>query len=293
MYASSKIKQTKELTFMKETNPVNVQDIEEISLADIIYFFNRNRKVIALTTLGLSFLAISFSLIKPIQYQKQITLSVRPAPTAISDFPVMDVNQASTLAVKFLQNLKLDQTTVQPQYDATTQQIDLRVRSPNSSALTNAEPKIVNQLETSFGKMLSNSIQSSLTSKEIAIQRSKRILEQLQQQSSQFSPTNEFRIGVVENQRAQQLAYIAQLEFDKQYLKQAQKNLADFTAQAISIQVLAESDKPQQPRSLVAISVIAIIASFMVSVFAAIIRDQVLLLKTELSEQKPQSSPDA
>lgn len=280
---------------MQKTEPVNVQDIDEISLADIIYFFNRNRRFIVLTTLGLSLLAISLSLIKPrpIQYQKQITLSVRPAPAPISDFPVMDVSQASTLAVKFLQNLKLDQTTVQPQYDATTQQLDLTLQSPSSTALTNAEPKIVNQLETSFGKMLSNSIQTSLTSKEIAIQRSKRTLEQLQQQSSQFSPTNEFRIGVVENQRAQQLAYIAQLEFDKQYLEQARKNLADFTSQAISIQVLAESDIPPQPRSLVAISVIAIIASFMVSVFAAIIRDQILRLKTELSEQKPQSSPDA
>lgn len=280
---------------MQKTNPANVQNTDEISLADIIYFLNRNRKFIALTTLGLSLLAISLFLIKPkpIQYQKQITLSVRPAPAPISDFPVMDVNQANTTAVKFLQNLTLDQTTIQPQYDATTQQIDLTLSSPNSSALTNAEPKIINQLETSFGKILSNSIEASLTSRKIAIKRSQRILEQLQQQSSQFSPTNEFRIGVVENQRVQQLANIAQLEFDKQYLKQAQKNLAEFTSQTISIQVLAESDKPPQSRSLVAILVIAIIASFMVSVFAAIIRDQVLRLKTELSEQKPQSSPDA
>jgi hypothetical protein len=280
---------------MQKTNPANVQDTDEISLADIIYFLNRNRKFIALTTLGLSLLAISLFLIKPkpIQYQKQITLSVRPAPELISDFPVMDVNQANTTAVKFLQNLKLDQTTIQPQYDATTQQIDLTLRSPNSSALTNAEPKIINQLKTSFGKILSNSIEASLTSKEMAIKRCQRILEQLQQQSSQFSPTNEFRIGAVEEERVQQLAHIAQLEFDKQYLKQGQKNLVDFTSQAISIQVLAESDKPPQSRSLVAILVIAIIASFMVSVFAAIIRDQVLRLKTELSEQKPQSSPDA
>ena len=262
---------------------------DEISIVEIIRFFLDNWRFLALITAGVSAIAITLSLSQPTRYQKQLTLSVQPVPAPVSSFPAMDVNQANNLAVKFLQNLKLDQTTALPKYDPTTQQIDLTLRSPNQSSLKDARSIAIRQVETGFEEVMGKSIKTSLTSIDIDLKRNKRILQQLEQQKTQFSPTNEFRLGVIESQRAQKLAQMAELEFDKQYLEQARANLTDFTSQFIAVQMLAESDVPQR-RSFVEVLVVAIIAGFLVAVLAAIIRDQILRLKHELAQQKPQGS---
>ncbi len=262
---------------------------DEISIVEIIRFFLDNWKFLALTTAGLSAIAITLSLSQPTRYQKQLTLSVQPAPAPVSAFPAMDINQANNLAVKFLQNLQLDQTTAQPKYDPTTQQIDLTLRSPSPSSLKDARSIAIRQVETGFEEVMGKSIKTSLTSIDIQLKRNKRILQQLEQQKAQFSPTNEFRLGVIESQRAQKFSQMAELEFDKQYLEQARENLTEFTSQLIAVQMLAESDVPQH-RSLVEVLIVAVIAGFLVAVLAAIIRDQILRLKHELSQQKPQGS---
>lgn len=272
--------------YIEPQTPVNEK---EISLVDLVRFFFYKWKFLALTTAGVSAIAIAFSLAQPKQYQKQLTLSVKPVPVPVSAFPAIDVNQANTLAVGFLQNPKLDQTTARVKYEPTTQQIDLTLRSPNASVLTNASSKVVNHLETSFEKILGRTLTTSIASLEIDLKRNKQILNQLKQQSSQFSPTNESRLGALETQQAQKVASIADLEFSQQYLQQAQGNLAEFTSKVISIQILNESNV-LQTRSPVQVAVIAIIASFMVAVLAAIIRDQILRLRNELSQQKPHNS---
>lgn len=262
---------------------------DEISIVEIIRFFLDNWKFLALTTAGVSAIAITLSLSQPTRYQKQLTLSVQPAPAPVSAFPAMDINQANNLAVKFLQNLKLDQTTAQPKYDPTTQQIDLTLRSPSPSSLKDASSIAIRQVETGFAEVMGKSIKTSLTSIDIELKRNKRILQQLEQQKAQFSPTNEFRLGVIESQRAQKFSQMAELEFDKQYLEQARENLTEFTSQLIAVQMLAESDVPQH-RSLVEVLIVAVIVGFLVAVLAAVIRDQILRLKHELSQQKPQGS---
>lgn len=264
-------------------------NVEEISIVDIIRFFLDNWRFLGLTTVGVSVIAVTLSLSQPTRYQKQLTLSVQPAPAPVSAFPAMDINQANNLAVKFLQNLKLDQTTALPKYDPTTQQIDLTLRSPNRSSLKDARPIAIRQVETGFEEVMGKSIKTSLVSIDIELKRNKRIIQQLELQKAQFSPTNEFRLGVLESQRAQKLAHLAELEFDKQYLEQARKNLTEFTSQFIAVQMLTESEVPQR-RSLVEVVVVAVIAGFLVAVLAAIIRDQLLRLKHELSQQKPQGS---
>jgi hypothetical protein len=268
------------------------QDDDEISLVDAIKFFLQNGKFISLTTAGLSAIAISFSLLqpKPAYYQKQLTLSLRTAPVPVSAFPSMDDNQASTIAVKFLEDLKLDRITAQTKYDPATKQIDLTLQSTNTNALNNVGSTAVRQVETGFEQIMDKSIGTTLSSLETQIQRNKRVLDQLKQQSAQFSPTNEFRLGATEIQRTQYLAALTALEFDKQYLEQSKKNLTEFTTQVISVQLLAESDKPPQSRSLMQVAVIAVIASFIIAVLAAIIRAHILRLQNELSQQKPQDS---
>jgi uncharacterized protein involved in exopolysaccharide biosynthesis len=268
------------------------RDEDEISLVDIIRFFSRNGKFLALITVGLSAIAIIISLRQPKHYQKQLTLLIKPTSIHLSTFPtpLMDINQAGALAVKFLQTPKLDQVTAEVKYDAIIQQLDLTLRSPNPSSLTNASSKIVSLLETRFGEILSKSLENSQISVELQLKKNKRILDQLQQQKNRFSPTNQYRIGALEPRQAEVLANMAQLEFDKQYLQQARKNLADFTSQVIPVQILTESDVPPQTRSPTKVVVIAVIASFFVAVLAAIIRDQLLRLKQELSQQKPHGS---
>lgn len=272
--------------YIEPQTPVNEQ---EISLVDLVRFFFYQWKFLALTTAGVSAIVIAFSLVQPKQYQKQLTLSVKPVPIPVSAFPAIDINQANTLAVGFLQNPKLDQTTTRVKYEPTTQQIDLTLRSPNASVLTNASSKVVNHLETSFEKILGKTLKTSIASLEIDLKRNKQILNQLKQQSSQFSPTNESRLGALETQQAQKVASIADLEFSQQYLQQAQGNLAEFTSQVMSIQILNESNV-LQTRSPVQLAVIAVIASFMVAVLAALIRNQILRLRNELSQQKPHDS---
>lgn len=264
---------------------------DEISIVEIIRFILDNWKFLALTTAGVSAIAITSSLFQPTRYQKQLTLSVQPSPAPVSAFPAMDINQANNLAVKFLQNLKLDQATALPKYDPITQQIDLTLRSPNPSSLKDARSIAIRQVETGFEEVMGKSIKTSLTSIDIELKRNKRILQQLEQQKAQFSPTNEFRLGPLESQRAQKLAQMAELEFDKQYLEQARENLTEFTSQFIAVQMLAESDVPQR-RSLVEVVVVAVMAGFLVAVLAAVIRNQVLHLQNELSQQKPHGSSD-
>lgn len=270
---------------IQPTEPGRVQDEDDIYLVDIIRFVRRNRKFLLLTTVVLSAIAIPLSLLQPKPYQKQLTLSVKPLPVPLTAFPALDVNQAGTLAVNFLQNSKLNPTVVSPTYDPVTQQINLVMRSLDSSSLDSAGSSVASQLKTGFENIMEQSIQTSLTTTQLQLKRKQRVLDLLEQQKAKFSPTNEFRLGMVESFRVQPLADIAQLEFDKQYLEQAQKNLAEFTAEFISIQILAESVTPQT-RSPVPIAVVSVIASFIAAVFAALIREQILRLRDELSGNK-------
>lgn len=275
-----------------ESKEIHSED-DELSLVDIIRFFSRNGKLILLTTVGLWATAIALSLLqpKPAQYQKQLSLSVRAARAPVSAFPDMDDNQASALAVKSLENLKLDQVTAQTKYEPTAKQIDVTLQSPNPNALSDTGSKTVRQIETGFEQIVGQSVDTTLFSLETEIQKNKQILNQLKQPITQFSPTNEFRLGATETQ-TEYLATLTGLEFDKRYLEQAQKNLAEYTAKLISVQILTESDKPPQSRSLVQLAVIAAIGSFILAVFTALVRDQVLRLKKELSRNKIEGSQD-
>lgn len=267
-------------------------DEDEISLLDIVHFFRFNGKFILLTTVGLSAIAFVFALFQSKQYQKQLTLSVKPLPVPVSQLPGLDANQASNLAVEVLQSQPLDQITVQPKYDTATQQINLTLQSPNPNALATATPEIQNQLEKDFQEELSTTVEVSLNFLEFELNKAQKVLTQLEQQIAQFpSNSNTERLEALETQRAQQAATIPALEFDKQYLEQVRDNLVEFTPQAFSIKILTES-AVHQTHSLVKIAILAIIASFMVAILAAIIREQILRLKAELSKNKIDPSQD-
>ena len=275
----------------QHTQHNSTQPGDEIGLVDIVQFLIRHIKFIGLTTVVLSSAAIALSMLNPKQYQKQLTLSVRSTSIPLSSpllsqpLPFIDINQAGALTVDFLKSSQLDEITVTARYDLETQKIDLNLQSPNANALNTVAPKIVSQLKTRFQEPLNQSLTTWLTTTELQLEKEKSILPQLQQAIAQLPPTDRGKLDALQAEQAQAAADIAALEFDKDYLEQSQKNLPEFAAKIMSMQVVSESEV-QQTRSSGQMAVIAVIASFMVAVLAAIIGDQVAHIKNDLSKPK-------
>lgn len=264
---------------------------DEISLTEVRQFFRNNWKFIGLTTVVISAIAIPISLLKPQQYQKQVTLAVEPVPLTIAGQPLlqMDATQASNLIVKSLKNQKLDSISAQPQYDPINQEINLALQSPNANSLQGITPKLVSQLEIEFQNRIEQAIENRQTMVEQDQDKRRQVLSHLDRQIAQAPSNNKARRDALEIQRVQMVTAIASGEYDKKYLEQLHKNLSKLTSEFISVQILKESEI-LTTRSIKQIAVIAIIASFMVAVFAAIVRDQILRLKHELSQEKPHDS---
>jgi hypothetical protein len=293
---------------LEHTEQRAIQDEDEISLVDIIRFFSRNGKFLILTTLGLSAIAIALSLLQPKQYQKQLTLLVKSVPFALST-PLnpeqslsvdLDINQAATLALALLQSQPPNQITASSKFNTAlknnvpSQPIDLALKSANPNALKTAGPKILSKLNSGFQKTVEATVQANLIRIEQELNRSKRLLTEMEKQIAQApkdaSPTAPNpRLLALEQQRSRYIESIASLDFDKQNLLQAQKNPAEFSSRVIWVQILAES-QVRQSRSPMMLVLLAVIASFMVAVLAAIIRDQITRLQGETSKQKIVSS---
>ncbi len=254
-------------------------------LVEIFQFLSRNWKFLGLVTVALSTIAIALSLLSPKQYQKQLTLSVKPSsiPLSVQAFPAIDVHQTGALAVEFLESFDADQITATAQYNAETQKIALNLQSPNASSLNTVAPKVISQLNKKFQQPLSQILANSLMATELQLNRQKQTLAQFQQQIATIPPTSTPKLQALEAQQANSVASIAGLQFDKNFLQQGQKNLADLTAEVMPVLVLSESEV-QQPRSWGQQVVIAVVTSFMIAVLVTIIRNQIPQLKSVLSK---------
>lgn len=284
------------------TEPRQIQNEDEVSLVDIIRFFRLNWKFLGLITVALSSVAIALSLSRPQLYQKQLGLAIKPLPLTLASksMTTMNVDEAGARAVTILQNQKLDQLTTTATYNAVTQQVDLTLDSPNQSALAGASSKVISQLNTQFEKQLTKYLKTGLTSTTLELKRYQQILAQLDRQVNQLPVKDtkapegiriEARRRAMESERGRFVTLIATQTVDKEYLEQALKNPAQLSGQVISVQVLSEADV-QKTRSPMQLVILSIIASFMVAVLAAIIRDQIPRLKYELSKEKVNDSTD-
>ncbi|NER26501.1 MAG: hypothetical protein F6J89_02445 [Symploca sp. SIO1C4] len=296
---------------VKQIRASEVPEEDEISIfADSIWFVSYNLRFIGLTTLVLSALAITLSLLQPQRYQKQLNLSAKPVELPVTGIPGININQASNLTVELLKHHyeEIDEIDARAKYNTQTQQIELTLNSPDTTYLDKAGSNVTTLLAAQLQATVAETAANSLQNIDLAINKNKKILAQLEQeivkvrpaisgntQSPQTTLSQEalaFRLEALESKRTNQITTITALEFDKQYLKPAQNNLANFTSKVISIKIVTEYEmKPT--RSLLQIIVLAIIASFMVAVLAAIIREQIPHLKKELSHKKPHTSPDA
>ena len=284
------------------TEPRQIQNEDEVSLVDIIRFFRLNWKFLGLITIALSSVAIALSLSRPQLYQKQLVLAIKPLPLTLASqsMTTMNVDEAGARAVTILQNPKLDQLTTTATYDAVTQQVDLTLDSPNQSALAGASSKVISQLNTQFEKQLAKYVKTALTSTTLELKRYQQILAQLDRQVEQLPVKTttdpegirlEARRRAMESERGRFVTLIATRTVDKQYLEQVLKNPAQLSGQVISVQVLSEADV-QKTRSPMQLVIPSIIASFIVAVLAAIIREQIPRLKYELSKEKVNESTD-
>ena len=282
--------------------PRQIPNEDEVSLVDIIRFFRLNWKFLALVTVVLSSIAITFSLLKPQHYQKQLTLSVKPASLSLASVPVpsMSVEEVRLQAVEFLQNQKLNNITTTAAYDASSQKINLTLQSPDQSALAGASDQAISQLKTQFQKILSADLERGLRKIKQEHKRDQQVQAQLEKQVNQLPPINktdpkqfqiEARLRSLEAQRANLATSMAANEVDQEYLEQAKGTLSQIAEQAIAVQVLRESEI-QQTGSLRVLIVIAVIASFMVAVFTALIRSQVPRFKEELSRKQINGNTD-
>lgn len=269
----------------------------EISSADIIQFFIQNAKLIGIITVSLSILAIALSLLTPKQYQKQLNLLVKSTPIPLSaqpiqSFPALDSYQTSGLAVEFARSIQIDEVSVQAQPNNQTQEISLYLQSANVSALKTSNAQILSQLEAKFQVLVRQALQTSLMTTTLQLNKQKQILPQLEQKIAQLPPTNTAKLQGLETKRAESVATIAALEFDKDYLEQSQKNLADFTGKVVSVQVMNESGI-QPIGSLKQLVVVAVITSLIAAILAVIICNQIVRwMKDKRSQQKIHGSTD-
>ncbi|WP_017302720.1 hypothetical protein [Spirulina subsalsa] len=284
-----------------QPQPVLIDDTDEISLVDIIRFFIRQWKLISLSTLTISLLAVAYSFLQPKPpYQKTVTLSLRFNPFFLTDrssvpssVPRLDINRANTLTTELLQTQTPESFSLQSNYDTTSQKITLTLKSDDNSTLEAAPSVVLEQLNEDLQEVLKTDIQASLGEITLYIERLEKVITRLEEQLAQTNPTDSPRQEALQSERASQLASLTAFQFDQAFLQQSLDNPAPFTQQVLPITVLSESPITQPSRSRLQLIILSLIAGFMVAVLAAIILEQIPRLQAELAQVEPDKTGKA
>ena len=281
---------------MSEKRRGEILDEDEISLIDILLFFRKNWIFLVVTTLGLSALTTIIFLSQPKKYQKKLALQIQPNPIKISpnllpnlSIPQLDNNQAGQLAVTLLGNQKLDQITSQSRYDNVTQQVNITLKSTNSQALKDIVQRLLDQIKTSFQPEIQDNLEQSLDTVELELNKNQQILKQIERQIAQSSSEDKARLEALEEQRANIFVSNTALEFDQQYLEKVENDIPNFTRKVLSIEVLSQSEV-EQTNSLLQLTILSLIASFMVAIVTGIIRSRISDIQTELAKREVKSN---
>ncbi|WP_166395372.1 Wzz/FepE/Etk N-terminal domain-containing protein [Rubrobacter marinus] len=264
---------------------------DEIVLSDILGFFRANWKLIGLLTLLFSALAIGLALLLPDQYNKRVTLAVRPVPsdlqTSLNQPPVMTPKQAGDLAVAYIQNADLGGVDASPTYNNVTQWVEVALQSRDRDALNGVAPVLVEAVEngfsTNYEAAFRAAVETEVTQLRRGLENQREILEDLDNQIEQSGPVQTggtedvaaiVRLQALETERADQNAAIAADENRLAYLEEALRDLPQRARDATSVEVLEESGTPQS-RSLVPLMILAVLSSLVLAVIVAIVRTAV------------------
>jgi len=272
-------------------------EVEEISLVEILNFFIRNIRWIGIITIIVSVIMVVFPLLQPVRYTKKITLSVQSFPSTglrdISSGIFLGVSnplgptQISQLTTEKLQTLDLDQVDMSSRFDPTTQYIYIDLKSQDPDALTGeVAQRIRKYLEVEFQALLNESISLAFPVLDIQLQKNKQIMDQLDQQIGSLSSSNLARLESLENQRAIYSTAIAALEFDRRYWQEIKNSSAEVVSALTSVQVLTESDIQKSSTSFVQVLIVSAIAGFVLATVSAIVREQAVRLIAKVNVQE-------
>ncbi len=267
----------------------------EISLVDVIEFFRSNWKFLGLWVLVLSVVAVTLvALLLPHwQYQKQLTLSVRPVPSELvgqikkddSGLNIQDMNpnDAGKLAVGYLSSGDFGQVNADVTYRDDTQQVRVNLRSEDRESLDGVGSKVVDSVEAGFQRLYESALNAGLEARifrlERDIENNEEIVTQLEREIEQLSTggtedaNTAARLEGLEAKRADVWANRTWADNQLREFQQAQEDLSQLATEPIAVDVLSESAVQQQlSRPFVALVALAVVSSFIVAIIITVIR---------------------
>ncbi len=268
-----------------QANRSSVTGEKTYVLLEVRRFIRDNWSFIGLLTLLLSVVTVSLAIFLPEQHQKQVTLSITSSPTApqvgVGQLEPVSPQQAGDLAIRFLRTEDFGVVNVSSTYNLATYYVDVAFQAEDREALSGITPRVVSILETRFRDMQEDTLrdisENRLADAERELENGEAILARIEQQIAQFAPpgTRETEdpesLRPLEEERADTLAEIANLEAAIEYWKQVPIDAPQLAAESSSVEVMAESEV-QQTRSLAPLFVLAVLSSLVVAVLAAIVR---------------------
>lgn len=287
------------------TEQTPVYDDDEISLIDIIQFFQRCWRIIGGGTIAIALLTSVFSLSKPPSYEKSMTLQVEenPMPRLLSQLSndadlsgskAANQNETEAWASEALATLELEAVSLQePTYDAATASIPLTLTASQPEPLAQiTTDELREQLAIAWQLPLRRTLEDQQLLLDVESQQAQEAITQLEQQLAAVPAENTPRQIALENQRAEVLRQQAELAFQQQYIQDLTDNLETQSAAQLPLTVVEESDVITVARSPLQIAILSLIAGFMVSTLVAILIEQWPRWQAELSaheSEKPEA----
>ncbi|ASC70835.1 hypothetical protein XM38_017820 [Halomicronema hongdechloris C2206] len=278
------------------TTPAPQSDPDEISLVDILCFFGRTWKVIALTTVGLSALGVAWTATRPQTYQKHLTVAIAPRQQTIDELRLyaatgLSQAQVDAVATQALSDYRSEGVTTQVEHDTETGLAAVTLRSSQQpSPLENATPALLEALETQLAELLDYACEEVLAALDNRLERQRSIIQELETEIAQAPPLEANlespQRTALEMQRARTLVELASLEYEQRYIETAQADLDNSVDDFFRVQVISESAVQASGQSLLQVVILAAIASIMISILVAIIVDQLPRLRKELNQAK-------
>ena len=252
----------------------------EITFIDVLGFLRRNWKFLGLLTGVLSAAAVTLVLLLPKEYQKEVTLVITLAPSELlaevreqsEALPSQD--QLGNSAESSLQGEDFGDVEVVPKYDAPTRRINVVLRSGNEDSLAGATPGMVSFLETrlqeTYERDFDGAVEKALTNAERDVEAQRASVNRAEQEFEQASGTT--REAAMSGAVSGTFVLLAQAESKLENLEQTREELPRLKAEAVSVEVLTESDV-QQVRTTAALVLLAVVASFAAAVALALARE--------------------
>ncbi|WP_072622894.1 Wzz/FepE/Etk N-terminal domain-containing protein [Spirulina major] len=275
-----------------------VYDDDEISLVDIIRFFQRRWRLIGVTTLVVAIAATATTALQATTtYQQTITLGVepdpldslltqlnpvetpRPAPKTLSQIGQWTVTAVGTVTPDAVS------ISAAP-YDATSNTIALTLTAATAPPLEDQTEPLMAALAIAWQDPLNERITDELRTLAVQDAQVKQAIAKLDAAIAVTPPDNIARRTALETQRAELLRAEATLSFQQGYFQDIQDDLADNSVEFLPLTVIEESEISAVQRSPLQIVILSLIAGFMVATLAAILLEQWPRLQAELAAQQ-------